>query len=164
MKKVLILGTFAAMALIGVYLVITIYDANMKLGRMRETPAVRPHEEPLLTMERSLVPFEGGESLYKEHGAASISKPASLNLETGKKEYMVFCSHCHGNHLDGQGTVGQSFSPLPRDLTSKEVAKLNDDTLFNLISYGKKRGPALATTVSIKSRWEIINFIRSKQK
>ena len=62
------------------------------------------------------------------------------------------------------GTLGQSFSPLPTDLRSPEVKALSDDALFQVISYGGKRSPALATTLSIDSRLAVIAFIRSEQK
>ena len=46
MKRILFLGLFASIALIGIYALITFYDDYMTLGRMRETPVVRPHEVP----------------------------------------------------------------------------------------------------------------------
>jgi hypothetical protein len=60
MKQMLFLGLVASIALIGIYTLITFYDDYMTLGRMRETPVVRPHEEPLLIMEEGTVPLDGG--------------------------------------------------------------------------------------------------------
>ena len=48
-----------------VYTVLTLYDENLKIGRMWETPAVRPYEEPMLIMEKSVIPVTGGEAVFK---------------------------------------------------------------------------------------------------
>jgi len=167
MKQVIFLGAFATIAVLGIYFVITFYDNNMKVGRMLNTVVVRPHEEPLLLMESGTVPFKGGEALLKAklmNQTLSSAKPSSdAMVDFGKKEYKAFCSHCHGENFDGMGTVGQSFNPLPTDLINEQVAAKSDGELFRLISYGGDRAPALATTMSEKSRWAVISYLRSKQ-
>jgi len=167
MKQVLFLGAFVTIAVMGLYYSINFYDSQMRWGRMFETPAVRPHEEPLLIMESNLVPVSGGEELIRSALRKSPLIPSAYStqamLEKGKTEYRVFCSHCHGPNLDGLGTVGQSFNPLPTDLNSQPVVQLTDSEMFSLISYGKKRSPALATSMSEESRWAVINYIRFKQ-
>ncbi len=167
MKQVLFLGAFATIAVLGIYFIITWYDGQMKWGRMHQTPVVRPHEEPLLIMESGLVPVDGGEALIRAvlRNNPLIPSEYSLQalLEKGKTEYRVFCSHCHGQNLDGMGTVGQSFNPLPTDLNSQQVVQLSDAEMFSLISYGKNRSPALATSMTEESRWAVISYIRFKQ-
>lgn len=131
---------------------------------MQETPAVRPHEEPLLLMEEGTVPFEGGEEQIRAALADNtIQAPSHHTIEEGRVAYQVFCSHCHGPNLDGQGTVGQSFTPLPTDLTSPQTQQLTDNRIFEHISYGDKRAPALASTMSVDDRWAVIGFLRHKQ-
>lgn len=167
MKRILFLGLFASIALIGIYTLITFYDDHMELGRMRETPAVRPHEEPLLIMEKGTVPLDGGGILLKESLKKSSFPPSvqasKSQIEFGKKEYDVFCKQCHGINLDGLGTVGQSFHPLPTKLDSQKVIQMTDNDLFMTISYGKEKSPALASSMSKESRWAVIAYIRSKQ-
>ena len=165
MKQVLFLGGFVAIAVLGLYHLINIYDANMKWGRMFDTPAIRPHEQPLLIMEAGIVPFDGGEEIYKAALAdGSLLKPHLSTLVNGQKEYQSFCSHCHGNNLDGLGTVGQSFNPLPPDLTTQRIAEFSDNELFAHISYGGNRAPALATSMTVESRWAVIGYLRQKQR
>ena len=167
MKQMLFLGLFASIALIGIYTLITFYDDHMTLGRMRETPVVRPHEEPLLIMEEGTVPLDGGGILLKESLKKSsfpLSVQASKSqIEFGEKEYGVFCRQCHGINLDGLGTVGQSFNPLPTKLDSQKVLQMSDNKLFMTISYGNERSPALASSMSKESRWAVIAYLRSKQ-
>ncbi|MGM0644208.1 MAG: c-type cytochrome [Thermodesulfobacteriota bacterium] len=168
MKQAAFLAVFAAVVLLGVYLVITVYDANLKVGRMEETPVVRPHEEPPLKMDPNAVSFRQNERLIKENLSESLPggpiKPTQEILEKGKADYMAFCSHCHGRQLSGQGTVGQSFQPLPTDLTGKKAVELTDRELFAVISYGGKKSPALASTMSVKSRRAVIAYLRAEQE
>ena len=168
MKQAVFLAVLAAVVLLGVYTVITVYDANLKVGRMEDTPVVRPHEEPLLKMDRNVVGFRQSERLIKESLSEALPggpiKPTKEILEKGKTEYMAFCSHCHGRYLDGQGTVGQSFQPLPTNLTGKKAVELTDRELFAVISYGGEKSPALASTMSVESRRAVIAYLRAEQK
>ena len=135
---------------------------------MYQTPVIRTHEEPLLVMDKRTIPETKSEILTKE--ILKNKLPLTLAgseadiLKKGKKEYMAFCSHCHGPNLNGQGTVGQSFFPLPTDLTSEKTAKISDQELFTFISYGGDKAPALASSMSIESRKAVIKYLRFKQK
>lgn len=168
MKQALFLAVFALIAGTGVYTVITLVDTNLKAGRMYQTPVVRPHEEPELLMDQRAV-SQKSEALIRENLANHILPPAlpwpeDLILATGKKEYTSFCAHCHGPNLDGLGTVGQSFFPLPTDLTGEKAAGLTDKELFTVISYGSKKTPALASSMSVESREAVIQYLRLMQK
>lgn len=137
-------------------------------GRMRETPGVKPHEEPLLIMKEGIVPFEGGEALLRDIPGADLQSPFETSdaeaIAAGEKGYAIFCAQCHGNYHDGYGTVGQSFAPKPGDLRREAVQQaMSDGDLFKYIGYSKpkSRHPALATTVSIPDRWRITAYIKS---
>ena len=168
MKKVLFLGIFVSLVLTGVYTVITLYDSNLKPGRMYQTPAIRPHEEPQLVMDKRTIADTKSEALIRELLKTDfIMKPmgsAQVLLAKGKKDYRAFCFHCHGPNLDGLGTVGQSFSPLPTNLTNERTTGMSDKELFAFISYGGKKAPALASSMSVESREAVIQYIRFKQK
>jgi mono/diheme cytochrome c family protein len=168
MKKIIFLALIAvAMILYGAYEALMYYDNNFISGRMRETPAVRPYEKPMLIMEAGLVPFTGGELNYRIARAEDIASPLAMydpqTIKAGQTVYRTYCAQCHGRNHNGKGTVGQSFHPLPGDLRSTKVQTLPDGTLFLEISYGKPDGrqPALATTVSMTERWQVIAYIRS---
>ena len=51
MKKIIVFFIVVAIVLYGAYEALMYYDNNFRYGRMRETPAVRPLEDPLLNME-----------------------------------------------------------------------------------------------------------------
>ncbi len=147
--------------------VITLYDENLQVGRMWETPAVKAHEEPIPIMDRDTVPFSGGEITYRQSDPATLQAPFDLTpqnvIEAGKIGYKRYCYQCHGKNYDGQGTVGQSFAPLPGDLRSAKVQSMPVGKLFHEISYGLPEGrqPALASTIGVDERWKIIGFVKS---
>ena len=167
MKKILAILVAAAVVLFIAYEALIYYDNNFRYGRMRETPGVKPHEEPLLIMAAGVVPVSGGEAVLKATDAnalkPSIEMASEETVARGKSVYFTFCAQCHGNNYDGQGTVGQSFQPLPTDLRSGLVQTKTEGELFKSVSYGVKDGrqPALDTTISIEDRWRVVAFVKS---
>ncbi len=167
MKRIIILAVFVAVVLTAAYTVITLYDENLRVGRMWETPGVWPHEQELLVMEPGVVPFHGGEAEYRNVKGENLVSPFKKDdpklVASGKSLYFTYCAQCHGKYHDGNGTVGQSFQPLPGDLRSVKVQSLPQGVLFKEISYGIPDGrqPPLATTIEILDRWRIIAYIKS---
>jgi mono/diheme cytochrome c family protein len=147
--------------------IVTLYDANMPAGRMWETPGVKPHEDPIPVMDTRTIPIDGGEARYRLADPASLQAPFELSLPAaitaGRQDYKYYCIQCHGERYDGMGTVGQSFAPLPTDLRSSKVQAMLPGQLFHNISYGIPGGrqPALASTISVKARWQVIAFVKS---
>jgi mono/diheme cytochrome c family protein len=167
MKKIIIFFIVVGVVLYAAYEALMYYDNNFRYGRMRETPGVRPVEQPMPVMEDGLVPVNGGEALYRITPAADLISPIKASepfvITRGKAVYLTFCAQCHGFNYDGQGTVGQSFEPLPTDLRNPQVQSKLDGELFKNISYGIPGGrqPALATTITIDDRWHVVAFVKS---
>jgi len=167
MKKIIGFFIVSGIILLAAYEALMYYDNNFRYGRMRETPAVRPYEEPLLVMEAGLVPVNGGEAVYRSTAGLDLIAPVKMTdpavIARGKDVYLTFCAQCHGYNYDGNGTVGQSFQPLPADLRSSKVQSTPQGVIFKSVSYGIPGGrqPALATTVTIDDRWHVIAFVKS---
>ncbi len=167
MKLLTIFIVVAAIVLTGGYYALIYYDVNFPYGRMWETPAVRPHEEPLPLMASDIVPFDGGEVLYATKSADELQSPLNMMdsdiIAQGKEGYFNYCAQCHGKKHDGNGTVGQSFAPLPADLRDVKVQARTDGSLFHEISYGTPDGrqPALASTIAPDERWRIVAYVKS---
>jgi len=167
MKKIIGFFIVIAVVLYGAYEALMYYDNNFRYGRMRETPAVRPHEDPLLKMEEGIVPISGGEAVYRANAGVNLISPLNFSqpfvITRGKAVYLTYCAQCHGYNYDGKGTVGQSFQPLPTDLRSPQVQSKPDGDLFKSVSYGVPGGrqPALHTTITINDRWHVIAFVKS---
>jgi mono/diheme cytochrome c family protein len=167
MKKILVLFVFVLFVGTAALMALRYIDDYAAAGRMRETPAVWPHEQPIPPMEVGIVAVSGGEALFRATPADKLVIPLNLNdltvIETGGKLYLTYCAQCHGTNYDGNGTVGQSFHPLPTDLRSTKVQSLSPGASFKEISYGMPKGrqPALATTIAVLDRWRIVAFVKT---
>jgi hypothetical protein len=167
MKKIIGFLIVVAIVIVAVYHALIYYDNNFRYGRMRETPAVRPYEEPLLIKEAGLVPFSGGEAIYRASAGIDLNSPINLTqppvIARGKAVYLIYCAQCHGYNHDGNGSVGQSFAPLPTDLRSARVQESPAGVLFKNISYGivDGRQPPLHATISVDDRWKVVAFVKS---
>ncbi len=167
MKKIFLILIAAAVVLYVAYEALIYYDDAFIYGRMRETPAVRPYEKPMLIMEAGIVPINGGEAVYRSADVTELKAPIDIMdpavVAEGQAVYSTYCAQCHGVAFDGDGTVGQSFHPLPTDLRSPMVQSKLPGELFKSVSYGVPGGrqPALDTTISIEDRWKVIAFVKS---
>lgn len=168
MKRALFLAAAAAALLLAAYHGLMFYDNNFRYGRMRETPAVKPHEEPLPPAAEGTVPFGGGAEIGYRIAPADAARLAAAGSEAeriarGRAVYFTFCAQCHGTAHDGRGTVGQSFAPLPTDLQSAAVQEKSAAELFHSVSYGIPGGrqPPLATTVTAADRAAVVRYVLS---
>ena len=167
MKKYILFFTGLVIVTLVAYEALIYYDQNFPYGRMWETPGVRPHEEVPLSTPAGTVPQDGGEEIFMALAPDLLKSPIALSapaqIQMGKVLYSKFCAQCHGKDYDGNGTVGQSFDPLPTDLRSPKVQSLSEGTFFKELSYGIPDGrqPPLATTIDIMDRWRIIAYVKS---
>ena len=167
MKKIIGLFIVVAIVVLAVYHALIYYDNNFRYGRMRETPAVRPYEEPLLIKEAGLVPVTGGEAIFRASAGSDLRSPIDMIqpavIARGKAVYLIYCAQCHGHNHDGKGTVGQSFAPLPTDLRSAKVQDSPSGVLFKNVSYGIPDGrqPPLHATITVEDRWKVVAYVKS---
>ena len=167
MKKIIGLLLGAIVLIVVAYQLLMFYDNDFRYGRMRETPAVRPYEKPLLIKEVGLVPANGGEAIYRISAGTDIESPINMTqpdiIARGKGVYLIYCAQCHGHKHDGNGTVGQSFAPLPTDLRSAKVQGSPTGVLFKNISYGVPDGrqPPLHSTITVDDRWKVVAYLKS---
>ena len=167
MKRYIFIGAIVAVVIFLIYEGLILFDNSFPYGRMRETPLITPQEKKILVMEKGSVPVNGGEAIYRAIPEEDMKSPLSLidsgTIKKGEILYTTYCIQCHGKNQDGNGTVGQSFSPLPTDLRSARVQSMHEGTIFREISYGKPNGrqPPLASTIDVLDRWRIIAYVKS---
>lgn len=133
-------------------------------GRMKDQESLRTYKAPLPDMPAGTVPVDGGLLFLRSAKAEALKNPLPQTaeiIEKGETAYGYFCIVCHGKKYDGQGTVGQSFSPLPANLKGSYVQTQADGVLFKKISLGFQRHPPMAPTVSEEDRWALLHFIRT---
>jgi mono/diheme cytochrome c family protein len=98
------------------------------------------------------------------------------SVERGRLLYEVTCIQCHGAEYDGKGNVGVALVNKPADLRSAVVQNKTDGSMFLTITNGvigkaivsgvsvdQIRMPALNENLTVRDRWDLVNFIRSLQ-
>jgi mono/diheme cytochrome c family protein len=153
--------------LLAIYFFSAMAPISCDYARMKEQESLRPYKKAMPEMPAGIIPREGGIEMLKRVKPETLRNPfpfASEQVKHGKESYAYFCVMCHGPKADGHGTVGQSFYPLPSDLSSPYVQDQADGLLFYKISLGFKRHPPLANTISEEDRWAIIHYLRSLGK
>ncbi len=136
-------------------------------ARMYDQESVRTYKKGIPEMPPETIPTTGGFQILNSAEPKNLKNPLPYTKEAvdqGKEAYFYFCVQCHGPKADGNGTVGQSFAPLPANLTESAVQGQSDGELFSKISLGFGRHPFLASTVSEADRWAVVNYIRSLKK
>jgi mono/diheme cytochrome c family protein len=136
-------------------------------ARMYDQESVRTYKKQIPEMPPETIPTTGGFQILNKAEPKSLKNRLAYNkesVEQGKEAYGYFCVHCHGPKADGNGTVGQSFAPLPTNLTDLTVQEQSDGELFSKISLGFGRHPPLASTVFEADRWAVVNYIRFLKK
>jgi mono/diheme cytochrome c family protein len=136
-------------------------------ARMKDQESVRTYEAEPPEMPEGTIPTTGGYEVLKASKPENLRNPLPSTQEVvgkGRTGYGYFCVMCHGPEADGNGTVGQSFAPLPADLKSSYVQRQRDGVLFYRMSMGYKRHPLLADTIAEEDRWAIVTYIRSLAK
>ena len=140
------------------------FASGCDYGRMKEQESIRTYEISLPQMPKGTHPVGGGIETVRKSRPDSLENPlpaSPASVEQGKQAYGHYCVMCHGPKADGNGTVGQSFAPLPSNLRKSPVQGQSDGELFYKISLGSGRHPSLADTVAEEDRWAVIHYLRS---
>ena len=103
--------------------------------------------------------------------STDAEKAEKADPAKGKQAYDIYCTTCHGPTGDGQGPVGKSLNPPPRDFTKGDFKYGgSDQEIFDVISNGaasKGGSPLMApwgAVVPEADRWALVAFIRTLQK
>ncbi|WP_437201415.1 c-type cytochrome [Planctomicrobium sp. SH664] len=84
-------------------------------------------------------------------------------IKRGQSRYGIFCQHCHGPAGNGDGMVVQRGFPAPPSYHSERVRSLSDGKIFQSITEGFGRMPALGKRISLEDRWAIVAYVRALQ-
>jgi len=163
MKRGLLACLFCALVAVGCN-PFDVFDDMITYERMSDQESFRPYEARMPGVVPGAVPSGEGEERYKSAPLGSLENPlpaAGDVIAAGELAYGYFCIQCHGSEYNGDGTVGQSFAPLPTDLRSPYIQQMSADELFRSISYGIQRHPPMWYTVSAEDRWSLIRWIQS---
>ena len=138
--------------------------AGCDYARMTDDAAYDTYETHLPRMPAGSMPLSGGSAALRLMGPEALQNPLEAGealFAQGRRSYGFFCVHCHGPQGKGPATVGQSFAPLPTDLTSRRVQTQSDGALFYKIVFGYQRHPPLVDTMTERDVWAVVGYLRS---
>jgi mono/diheme cytochrome c family protein len=95
--------------------------------------------------------------------------PATVDMTEAERIYLINCGICHGTKLDGNGPLWKGgdgpYTAAPRNLIGDPLAlNMAEGTMFHSITYGKNLMGGYGSQLSTKQRWEIVAYIKLKQK
>jgi hypothetical protein len=135
-------------------------------ARMYDQDVIKTYKGKMPAMDQRTVPVNDGFQVLLQADPQSLRNPlpySADSIERGRLAYSYFCVQCHGRRLDGRGTVGQSFVPLPANLTSDRVLSKGDGVLYSEVRLGVARHPRLFSTFSAGDAWAVIIYMRSRK-
>ncbi len=172
-----LLAVFAVLAILLAILMTFSYDVIkiQWVTFMAIQPSFDDQEKPLAVPAQS-IPVDGPAYL-PGMGEPTNPVPADeTSIARGKEIYQINCMMCHGETGQGNGTVAAFLvKKKPADLTSEAVQAKSDGSWFLTITNGiwnpnntlfperqfSGQMPPLAENLSIRERWDVINYLRT---
>ncbi|GAB4489701.1 MAG: hypothetical protein Fur0016_07600 [Anaerolineales bacterium] len=157
----------AAILLLGGVLIFTMDIVKIEwISFMEIQPSFKPMEKPLPVANRS-IPFEGAAYIPGQGSPVNPVPADAVSIERGRVLFTQNCVQCHGPAGEGNGVIGGALVNPPANLTSDVVQNKADGALFLTLSNGilgangQIRMPALNENLTVRDRWDVVNYIRT---
>jgi hypothetical protein len=85
-------------------------------------------------------------------------------LLVGQQNFETNCMVCHGRQGKGDGPISSKFPIKIPALVSDKIKGWSDARIYHTITMGQGVMGSYAAQVHQKSRWQVVNYIRSLQK
>jgi len=130
----------------------------------------RPVEGTVARGALAAYPFANDSVGYAR--SAEVKSPldaSAIDMTEAERIYLINCGICHGTKLDGNGPLWKGgdgpYTAAPRNLISDPLTmNMAEGTMFHSITYGKNLMGGYCSQLSSKQRWEIVAYIKQKQK
>ncbi len=157
---------FAVVVVLGGISLLFTYDVIkiQWVSFMAISPAMQPMEHPLPVPPQS-IPVEGP-AYIPNLGAPTNPVPAdAASIARGAELFHINCTACHGADAKGDGPVAPFLqTQKPADLTSPAIQFLSDGAIFMVISNGFGMMPPLNENLTVRERWDVVNYLRTLGK
>lgn len=98
---------------------------------------------------------------------ANPVQPTEEALERGAYNYRVYCGICHGGQMNGKGylVTGTKYGQAPANLMDDRlIGGASDGWYYHVMQYGLNAMGSYAYAMSREERWEVIHYIRQRQR
>ena len=113
------------------------------------------------SIARGFTPFEiEGTTEGYELAKTTLKSPLDsleVDLAKGKELYDVYCSICHGNKGDGQGTLVKREKIL--GIPNYADREITEGSIYHVIYYGKNAMGSHANQLSESERWQVVAYV-----
>jgi mono/diheme cytochrome c family protein len=128
---------------------------------MADQPSVDYQEGPRLMPPEESVPTTG-KTMVLDTLPVNPILADETSIQRGEILYSIYCALCHGDGGQGDGPLAKHYEERPiRDLTSANITAQFDGQLFRTISEGFSRMPPQAEALTLRERWDVINYLRT---
>lgn len=111
------------------------------------------------TIPRGWMPYGYENTLEgKALATSKLKNPSEVseeNLTKGKELYTIFCSICHGDKGDGQGTLVKREKFLGIPSFSDKGRNITEGNIYHVMMYGLNSMGSYASQTSEEDRWQI---------
>ena len=129
---------------------------------MDQQPSYKPYEAPLLSPPADSVPVSGQELADPKIIPSNPTEPDADSVTRGAELFLINCSFCHGSEAGPPGPVGRKLQPPAPTLPAQRLAQLSDGELFQRVTFGVGRMPAFRLRLEPAERWDLVNYLRSR--
>lgn len=132
---------------------------------MMNQPGLKPQEGVMKPVSAHSVPVGGYPTpvlgRLEAHRLANPVEATPESIARGKTYYTVFCVPCHGVGGRGDGPVAAKLPLPPMNLTNDFIQhEAFDNWIFAMATFGGRVMPAYANDLSVRERWDIVNYVR----
>jgi mono/diheme cytochrome c family protein len=90
---------------------------------------------------------------------------SASTLTLGRKYYDIYCALCHGDTGAGEGQVAAKMMVKPRNLIAPDAVAYSDGRIYFAITAGRGvMGSYQSQITDARTRWAVVNYVRSLQK
>ena len=124
---------------------------------MANSPAVGYQAGPRINPPEGAVPIQGKAVIPGEAPINPVPADA-VSLQRGKILYSIHCALCHGESGHGDGPLARYFARPPANLGGAQSGAEFDTSEYLAILQGFGQMPALAENLTVRERWDVINY------
>lgn len=127
---------------------------------LEDSAAVGYQEGPRRLPPEDAIPIQG-EAVIPEEFPVNPVAADETSLQRGKILYRIHCLLCHGETGRGDGPLADEFARTPENLVGAKAGAEFDGSVYLVIQQGFGEMPSLAENLTVRERWDVINYIRT---